>query len=120
MIKRSNDYTVEKIEGLKCGKGYVTIVNFFEPKDYLGKGRLYGKSIIKPGHSIGYHKHEGDQEAYYILQGRALYDENGENKVLNPGDLAICRDGESHSIEADEGEDLEYIMLILYTTSIWP
>lgn len=114
MIKRSNEYSVEKIEGLKGGKGYVTVVNFFEEEDFLGKGRLYGKSIIKPGHSIGYHTHEGDQEAYYILKGRALYNENGEDYILNPGDLAICREGESHSIEADKGEDLEYIMLILY------
>lgn len=114
MIRRSGEYTVEKIEGLKDGKGYVTVVNFFEPEDFLGKGRLYGKSIIKPGHSIGWHTHEGDQEGYYILKGKALYNDNGEETVLNPGDLAICRDGESHSIEADEGEDLEYIMLILY------
>lgn len=114
MIKRANEYSVEEIEGLKGGKGYVTVINFFEKEDFLGKGRLYGKSIIKPGNSIGYHTHEGDQEAYYILKGRALYNQNGKDYVLNPGDLAICKEGEAHSIEADEGEDLEYIMLILY------
>lgn len=115
MIRRSKEYTVEKVEGLKDGKGYVTLVNFFEPEDFLGKGRLFGKTIIKPGNSIGYHIHEGDQEAYYILKGRALYNYNGKETILNPGDLAICRDGDSHSIEADNGDDLEYIMLILYS-----
>lgn len=114
MIRRINDYKVEKIEGLKDGKGYVTVINFFEIEDFLGKGRLYGKSIIKPGHSIGYHKHEGDQEAYFILKGKALYNENGNETILEPGDLAICRDGEYHSIESAGEEDLEYIMLILY------
>jgi quercetin dioxygenase-like cupin family protein len=115
MIRKSSDYKVEVIEGLKGGKGYVTVVNFFETEDFLGKGRLYGKSIIKPGNSIGYHLHTGDQEAYFILKGKALYNENGVDTVLEPGDLAICRDGESHSIEAAEGEDLEYVMLILYS-----
>lgn len=114
MIRRSGNYKVEKVEGLKGGKGYVTVVNFFESEDFLGKGRLYGMTIIKPGNSIGYHKHEGDQEAYYILKGKALYNDNGYETVLNPGDLAICRDGDYHSIEADGDEDLEYIMLILY------
>ncbi len=114
MIRRSNEYTVEKVEGLKGGKGYVTVVNFFEEEDFLGKGRLYGKSIIKPGNSIGYHTHVGDQEAYFILKGKALYNENGVETILEPGDLAICRDGESHSIEAAGEEDLEYVMLILY------
>ena len=42
MIRRKKDYKVEKIEGLKGGKGYVTVVNFFEEEDFLGKGRLYG------------------------------------------------------------------------------
>ncbi|MDY0236009.1 MAG: cupin domain-containing protein [Gudongella sp.] len=114
MIRRNNEYKVERIESLKGGKGHITVVNFFEPEDFLGKGRLYGKSIIEPGNSIGYHTHEGDQEAYFIVKGKALYNENGEDSVLEPGDLAICRDGESHSIEAAPGENLEYIMLILY------
>lgn len=114
MIRRSKDYRVEVVEGLKGGKGYVTVVNFFDQEDFLGKGRLYGKSIIKPGNSIGYHIHEGDQEAYFILKGKALYSENGVETVLEPGDLSICRDGDFHSIEAIGEEDLEYIMLILY------
>lgn len=114
MIRRSNEYKIEVIDGLKDGKGHVTVVNFFEQEDFLGKGRLYGKSIIKPGHSIGYHTHEGDQEAYFILKGKALYNYNGQETILEPGDLSICRDGDSHSIESIGEEDLEYIMLILY------
>ncbi|MBZ2174140.1 cupin domain-containing protein [Schnuerera sp. xch1] len=114
MIRKSNKYKVEKVEGLKGGRGYVTIVNFFEMEEFLGNGRLFGKTIIKPGSSIGYHTHEGDQEAYYILNGRALYNDNGKEVILEPGDLTICRDGESHSIEVIGEEDLEFIMLILY------
>lgn len=115
MIRKANNHKIEVIDNLKGGKGYVTVVNFFQMEDFLGKGRLYGKSIIKPGNSIGYHNHEGDQEAYFILKGMALYNENGNETILGPGDLTICRDGESHSIEALGDEDLEYIMLILYS-----
>ncbi|SKC92598.1 cupin domain-containing protein [Maledivibacter halophilus] len=114
MIRKSEEYKVENIKGLKDGKGEVTVINFFQPEDFNGKGRLYGKSIIKPGSSIGYHKHVGDQEAYYILKGKALYNINGKDVTLEPGDLAICKDGDSHSIESIGNEDLEYIMLILY------
>ncbi len=92
MIRRSNEYKVERIEGLKDGKGHVTVVNFFEPEDFLGKGRLYGKSIIEPGNSIGYHTHEGDQEAYYIIKGKALYNEEGvdTNAILLIKSAAFC------------------------------
>lgn len=114
MLRKPSEFKREIIENQKGGKGYIEVVNFFETEDFLGKGRLFGKTIIKPGNSIGYHAHEGDQEAYYILKGQALYNDNGKERVLGPGDLVICRDGESHSIECIGEEDLEFIMLILY------
>lgn len=114
MIRRASEYSINEIKEFKGGKGYVTLINFFDMEDFLGTGRSYGKTIIKPGNSIGYHAHVGDQEAYYILNGKALYNDNGKETVLEPGDLGICRDGEYHSIEAIGEEDLEYIMLILY------
>lgn len=114
MKRKLSECKTEIIEKQKGGKGYIKVVNFFEIEDFLGKGRLFGKTIIKPGNSIGTHTHEGDQEAYYILKGQALYNDNGRKDVLEPGDLVICRDGESHSIECIGEEDLEFIMLILY------
>lgn len=115
MIRRKGKFRVEQIQHLKGGKGYVEVINFFEPEDFHGKGRLYGMSVIEPGNSIGYHQHLGDQEAYFILEGKALYVQEGEETTLFPGDLALCSTGEHHSIESLGPEDLKYIMLILYT-----
>lgn len=114
MVKSTEDMKVEQIVGLKGGKGSLTMMNFFEGVDFLGKGRLFGKTTMEPGNSVGYHAHSGDQEAYFILKGKALYNDNGEIRELTQGDLAICKDGESHSIEAIGDEALEYIALILY------
>lgn len=114
MRREASELKKEVIENQKGGKGYIEVINFFEKEDFLGKGRLFGKTVIKPGNSIGLHPHEGEQEAYYILRGQALYNDNGKEVVLEPGDLVICRDGESHAIECIGEEDLEFIMLILY------
>ncbi len=115
LIRTYEEMLIEDIERLKGGKGFVRVINFFNQEDFLGKGRLYGKSVIKPGHSIGYHQHSGDQEAYFILNGEAKYIDNGKEKYLKPGDLAICKDGDYHSIESIGSEDLEYVMLILFS-----
>ena len=32
---------------------------------------------IAPGEEIGYHRHESDNELYYILSGQAEYNDNG-------------------------------------------
>jgi mannose-6-phosphate isomerase-like protein (cupin superfamily) len=114
MVKHFDDFEVEVVQNLKGGKGYVTIFRLLEEEDFLGKGKLFGKAIIKPGNSIGYHQHKKDQEAYYILDGHAMYNDNGKEVFLEPGDLTICRPGEFHSIEAIGDEDLEFLMLILY------
>ncbi|TFZ41460.1 cupin domain-containing protein [Soehngenia longivitae] len=113
MVKHFDDFEVEVVQNLKDGKGYVTIIRLLEEEDFLGKGKLFGKAIIKPGNSIGYHQHKKDQETYYILNGHAMYNDNGKEVFLESGDFTICRPGEFHSIEAIGDEDLEFLMLIL-------
>lgn len=115
MIKRSNEFRKENIPNLKDGDGVIKIENFFEESDFYGIGRLFGISIIEPGCSIGLHSHIGEQEAYYILEGEALYDDNGTECTLKPGDYSLCKDGESHGIKCKGDVPLKYIAFIMYT-----
>lgn len=112
MIRTSEEFKVEKKEALMGGKGYVTFVHYFEPEDFGGIGRLFGKTIIEPGNSIGLHGHKGEQEAYFITKGRALYNDNGKEMEIGPGTLTLCKSGDQHAIEAIGDEALEYVMLI--------
>ena len=115
MVKRPSSFSLEQQPNLRGGDGIIDIINFFDAEDFGGMGRLYGISIIHPGCSIGKHTHTGEQEAYYILEGVAQYDDNGKETTLHPGDLSICRDGEFHAIRNDGETDLRYIALISYT-----
>lgn len=115
MIKRSNDFRVDHLPNLKGGDRFTKVVNFFDESDFNGMGRLFGISIIEPGGSIGKHTHVGEQEAYYILDGVATYNDNGTEVKLYPGQMSICRAGEFHAIRNDGIVDLRYIALISYT-----
>ncbi|SFI29686.1 Cupin domain-containing protein [Tindallia magadiensis] len=115
MVKRPEDMRKESIHELKGGRGTIELEHFFEEEDFCGKGRLYGISIIHPGDSIGMHRHEGEQEAYFILEGEAHYNDNGREVQLNPGDFTLCRDGESHAIANQGDTDLKYVAMIMYT-----
>jgi mannose-6-phosphate isomerase-like protein (cupin superfamily) len=115
MVKRQGEYRKVYEPNLKGGDGIIEIENFFEPEDFHGIGRLYGISIIRPGDSIGWHQHIGEQEAYFILEGEALYNDNGEETILRPGDYAICRDGEFHAIKCHGEKTLKYIAFIMFT-----
>jgi len=115
MIKRKAEIQGKVLNNFKGGVGDVTMFHFLTEQEARGTGRLFAKTVIEPGNSIGTHTHEGDMEAYYILKGKALVSDNGNEVILEPGDCNVCQDGQSHSIKNVGEEALEYIAVILYT-----
>jgi len=115
MIKRSEEINEQVLTEFRGGIGDVSMFHFMNEQEARGAGRLFVKTVIPPGNSIGEHTHEGDMEAYYILKGKALVIDNGEEVTLEPGDCNICPDGQSHGIKNIGEDDLEYIAIILYT-----
>lgn len=115
MIRTADQMRTEFLPNLKNGKETVRVINFIESEEADNKGRLFGISIIPVGGSIGYHQHVGDFEIYYILKGRALVNDNGDEAVLEAGDMMHCKEGGYHSIENIGDNDLKYVALILYT-----
>lgn len=115
MIKRSNELKVDVHNEFLGGKGTLTNTHFLNKEDAAGKGRLFVKSVLTPGSSIGSHTHNGDFETYYILSGKALVTDNdGIEHILQAGDVMFTPNGQSHSIENCGDENLEYIAIILF------
>ena len=114
MIKKAADLQVESFQNRFGGEGEVRMKKLLAPAEFCGKGRLFAHNVILPGSSIGFHQHNGDFETYYILKGKALVNDNGTERVLVPGDMTFCKDGDFHSIENIGDCDLEYVAVILY------
>ena len=111
MVRKVN--TVE-VEGLAGGKG-IAIVNHIVPaEDLYGHGRMYAKVELLPGASVGWHRHEGETEPYYILSGKGLFiDNDGSKTEVGEGDVCTILPGQCHSIEnISEDEKLVFMALI--------
>lgn len=108
---RKTDY----FEKRAVGTGTTIMEHIIDEKVYNGKIAAYARVILKPGCSLGYHKHEGTSETLYILSGTAEYNDNGTAMELFPGDVAFCPEGESHSIgnSAHSKSDLVVMALII-------
>ena len=115
MVRHEKDMVFAAAENLRGGNGTVEMTHLLEADEMFGKGRLFARNVLKPGVSLGFHKHEGDCEMYYILKGKGLYYDGDEKYEVFPGDLTIVYDNDSHGIENNSDEDLEFIALILYT-----
>ena len=109
---QSNIVKAEKKAG---GKGTITIEKLLSEKE-LGGNDMFAKVTIPPGCSIGFHEHHGNAETYHILQGEALYNDNGKEMTIGVGTTTYCPDGEGHGIEnASSSGDLVFMALISKT-----
>ena len=68
MIKEAATLKEAVFEKRFGGKGTIKVKSLLDAEEFIGKGRLFAHNIIPPGSSLGYHKHEGDFETYYIYK----------------------------------------------------
>lgn len=114
MIKNFQDFNTEQRENMRGGDGTVTVTSFVSAEELNGKGRLFGKIVLKPGCGIGFHVHEKDSELFYIMKGTATYDDNGVKTTVTAGNVTLTPAGTGHSIKNEGDEDVELIALIVY------
>ncbi len=111
MIRKAN---IVKAEGLAGGKGTAEIHHIVTAEELGGAGRMYAKVALKPGASVGWHRHTGETEPYYILSGNGIFtDDDGTKSEVGCGDCCVINAGQCHSIENNsETEDLVFMALI--------
>lgn len=98
MIKRKENMKTTVRENMRGGDGQAVITDILDKGDYNGHARLLGTIRLEPGCSIGPHVHENEEEVFYVLQGEAVYNDNGTEQTLTAGDSCICLGGQTHSI----------------------
>lgn len=97
------------------GKGNVDIYDIADSSIMGEKNRCFLKIVLSQDTSLGLHKHKGESEIYYVLQGRGKYYDNSEEYELYAGESVICRDGDIHGILNTEKEDMVLIALVVNT-----
>ncbi len=115
MIRKSDQKIYDKKPAPFAGEGDILVRNILNSEEemYLN-GRFFGHTTVYPGSAIGYHIHENESETYYILSGRAKFNDNGVIKEVHAGDITFTGTGEGHGIEVIGKEPVEMIALILY------
>ncbi len=114
MIRRSSERTVET-KKMFDGEGQAILQHILNGREEMyDKGRVFSHIVLKPGCEVGWHIHQGDGETYYILKGTGLYNDDGTELAVGPGDVTFVDAGHGHAIKNNGTEDLEMIALILF------
>ena len=61
---------------------------------------LFAKVTILPGDELPYHEHHGETEAYHILSGAGMYQDNDKTYPVQAGMTTFCEDGSGHAVSA--------------------
>ncbi|MPM59135.1 Oxalate-binding protein [bioreactor metagenome] len=100
MIHRAAECKAEVREKMRGGDGSVRIVHFFDENTELAAPtRLCARLELEPGSSIGFHRHDGEEEIFLVLAGRAEVDDDGVTAEVGPGD-AILTGNAGHAVRS--------------------
>ena len=113
MIRKSQDMENEVRDRMRDGTGAVEIVHVFRSRELKGHTRLFARLRLAAGSSIGFHRHEGEEEIFYILSGKGQVTDGSTISQVGPGDAVLTASGEGHSIENLDQEPLDFMATIL-------
>ena len=113
MIKTAGHQQVRVRENVRGGEGTLVFHDFLLAEESFGVGKLFSRTVIPAGASIGEHRHEGEFEVYYVLSGVVEALDSGSWVALHAGDTHVCASGESHALRNFGSTEAEVLMLIL-------
>lgn len=113
MVKRKSEMNEQIKVAMRGGDGQAVVTNILDKGEYKGNARLLGVITLEKDCSIGAHVHENEEEVFYVIEGTATYNDNGETVILEKGDSCVCLGGEEHSIANRNDETLKVFAVIL-------
>jgi len=98
VIRRVSEIPPQPSANMRGGMGIGQVQAWFEPTAFSTKLAAFNLMTLDDGVSIGEHRHEGSEEVYLVLEGRARITDDGQAAELGPGDALLTCDGHSHSL----------------------
>lgn len=95
--------------------GKIIIDHVLDEELFGGTNTLFARITLHPGCGVPVHKHEGNNETYYFLQGEGTYQDGEKKFKVKSGYVTFCEDGGSHGLVNTGSEDLVFIALIATT-----
>ena len=113
MIRKQSDYKAEERFEMRGGTGSVRIEHLFEPgTEMKAPTRLCARLLLEPGVSIGFHRHENEEELFFIVRGSGEIDDNGSVRQVNSGDAVLTGNGAGHAVKNTGDDTLEILAVI--------
>jgi mannose-6-phosphate isomerase-like protein (cupin superfamily) len=112
MVIQRKEMKTEEKEKMRDGEGVVHLTYLLDGSKEKN-ARLFAEITLKPGCSIGYHRHDSETEYFFILSGSGVVNDDGKEVQVTRGDAIITGNGASHSIKNTGSEPLVFYAVIV-------
>jgi quercetin dioxygenase-like cupin family protein len=66
---------------------------------------------FEPGQTQPAHTHEGSDKVYFVIEGKGMFQVDGEERELGAGEIVLARSGHKHGV-ANKGN--ERLVVLVY------
>ena len=73
------------------------------------KNLVVSSTRLQPRKSTSGHKHEGQEEVYYFIEGTGKMELDDDTLKVQPGDVVLIEDGVFHRVHAGMYEELYFV-----------
>lgn len=111
MFRRSEEMRCSEIVGMKGGPGKVRFSHW--PEELPAHVRVVSLITLVDGDGIGYHVHDRETEIYYMIEGKLIFNDNGNTVIAKKGDAMFTGSGEGHMVLNRSGEKATFLAVIV-------
>ena len=102
---------LKALPALHGGKGTVLYRRALGPEVFRTNWGYVDHVVIPSSASLGYHRHDLQEEIYYVISGKGRAVVNGESAAISAGDAVPVRLREAHAFENSASGDLELMVI---------
>lgn len=111
-LRKRDDMESRELANCHDGEGALDWTSVLGKPETEGRHlRFFHDDILPPGASIGVHRHEHDEEYYFIVSGKGTMTLDGEEHVVGPGDITAVYSGGEHGLRNDGDGDLRVLVI---------
>jgi len=90
------------------GNGQISMKFSFEEQKGIGMWSFLAYAELPVGATCGIHKHEGNDEWFFVISGQATITVDNEKRTIKKGDCILTKSGSEHGIQ-DVKKKLKFI-----------
>lgn len=111
MIKNYLVTEKQRQESSHGGTGAVDLYEIWGNSDFKSNVDFIDRVVVPPGSTVGFHKHDNNEEMYIVLDGTGLMKIENKEVSISKGDMILNPVGGRHGLVNNSSENIDLLVV---------